>query len=509
MYKTYEDMIQVLALKSEGLSNTAIAGRVGIHRETVAKYLRLADQSRDSGSSLKDLFQKGRHRARIIEPYMDYIKSRLKDYPDLTAKRLFKEIQKQGYKGSVRTVRRYTSPLKSNLPSRVYKPYETAMGEQAQVDWGEEKWEINGEIRKVYAFVFILSHSRMRYVEYVTSLDSIVFLHCLQRAFEYVDGVPKTVLFDNAKTVVSERVGGSVRFQGDLLQYAIRMGFQPQACWVEDPESKGKVESTVKYVSKDFFYGRTFESLEEMNRLALNWCEEVNREVHTTTQRVPVEVWEDEKQELTSLPKVRPELFRVVQAKVNKACLFSFSNNQYSVPKEYARKTVRLEVSEHEFRVMSGDKEIGRWSRTHEKGQRFLVEEHYEGRFKGNRQSALEAQFKSLCEPASEYLQGLVEARGHSLRQQMEQIVQLAEEYSEEELSFAMARSIHHKSFGYGTLKNILVKRRQSPESLPGERSAPSDSADLPYVGVEQRDLSYYAQQAEGGEVTWTTSSTA
>jgi hypothetical protein len=249
--------------------------------------------------------------------------------------------------------------------------------------------------------------------------------------------------------------------------------------------------------------------LEEMNVQVLKWCDEVNREVHSTTHQVPVKVWEEEKRELAPLPKTRPSLFRVVEAKVNKACLFSFGNNHYSVPKEYAGKTVRLEVSEHEFRVMAGDKEVGRWPRTHEKGQRFLVEEHYAGRFKGNRQSALEAQFKNLCAQANEYLDGLVEARGHSLKEQMEQIVQLAEEYSDAELSAAMARAIHHKSFGYGTLKNILVKLRCSPDSLPRGRTPGGEANSLPHVSVENREPSYYSDQMGGGADAWTNSSTA
>ena len=509
MRKTYKTMIQILTLKSEGLSNTAIANRLGLHRQTVAKYLQYSKQVRDSGQPLEELLQQPIRRQRMIDPYLDYLKERLRQFPDLTAKRLYKEIRDQGYQGSIRTVRRHVSPLRPKNPARVYKPYETEMGEQAQVDWGEEWWEVNGETRKVYAFAFILSHSRMRYVEYVASLDGTVFLNCLQRAFEYIGGVPKTVLFDNAKTVVSERVGGVVRFQGDLLQYAAVVGFQPRACWVQDPESKGKVESTVSYVQRDFYYARTFETLEEMNDKALRWCEEVNREVHSTTLRIPREVWEEEQKKLTPLPKTRPSIFRVVQAKVNKACLFSFGGNQYSAPKEFARKSVRLEVSEHEFRVMAGEREVGRWPRTHEKGKRFLVDEHYEGRFTGNRQSSLEAGFRALCPSASDYLTGLVETRGHSLRQQMEQIVELTDVFTEEELEWAMTRAVHHKSYGYGVLRKILLKRRQSPDALPGQRTIDTSPASLPHIGIEQRDLSYYAGQMGEEDEQWTKSTTA
>lgn len=92
------------------------------------------------------------------------------------------------------------------------------------------------------------------YVEFVVSLNMATFLASLARAVEYVDGVPQVILFDSAKTVVSERVGTVVRFNEDLMNFALHAGFTPRACWVNDPESKGKVESAVKYVKKGFFY---------------------------------------------------------------------------------------------------------------------------------------------------------------------------------------------------------------------------------------------------------------
>lgn len=371
MKGTYETMIQLQTYKNEGLSNIAIAKRLGLHRETVAKYLRILEEARETGVKLESLFVKKTTRSRMIDPHMDYIRDRLLEFPELTAKRIYKEIRGMGYTGSMRTVRRYVAPLKSERPSRVYKLYETHMGEQAQVDWGHETLEVDGQKLKVYSFMFILSHARMRYVEYVTSLDSIVFLNCLHRAFEYIEGVPKSILFDNAKVVVSERVGRVIRFQSDFLQYATTMQFQPKACWVEDPESKGKVESTVGYVSRDFFYARKFSSLDDLNQKARKWCDEVNREVHETTKRIPAEVWEEERTHLIPLPEKKPLLFKVQTAKVNKACLLSFEGNRYSVPKEYARKTVRLEIYEQEFRMMVGNEELGEVEPDNREGETF------------------------------------------------------------------------------------------------------------------------------------------
>ena len=96
---------------------------------------------------------------------------------------------------------------------REYKPIETLPGEQAQVDWGYcGQINIDGCEIKLYVFAFTLSWSRVRYVEFVTSMNMATFFGCMHRAFEYIGGVPSEILFDNAKTVVSERVGGIVRF---------------------------------------------------------------------------------------------------------------------------------------------------------------------------------------------------------------------------------------------------------------------------------------------------------
>lgn len=510
MQKTYTSMIQVQTLKSEGLSNSVIARKVGLHRETVAKYLKILEVGRRTGTPLHDLIpKKGGHRPRIIDPFLDYIYNRLEKYPELTANRLYKEIRKQGYDGSKRTVRRYVNQIKGGLPQRVYKPYETDMGEQAQVDWGHEWVEWNGQKTKIYVFAFILSHSRQRYVEYVLSLDGVTFLHSLQRAFTYMQGVPKIVLFDNAKTVVSERVGSTIRFQADLLQYAAIMGFTPKACWVHDPETKGKVESTVGYVRRDFFYGQSFTSLDDLNRKAREWCDEVNREIHSTTQQIPYEVWQQEKETLRPLPTEETSIFRTLTVKVGKTSLFSFGGNQYSVPKEYARKTIRLEVYEREFKAFAESVEIGHWPRTQERGQRFIEERHCEGRFKGNKQSLLENEFCQLCEKATPYLEGLVEHRGTSLREQMEKIIQLAKESSKEDFQQAMGRAVEFGNYGYDSLKRILKKQREAPDSLPqisGSNSSVSTCLSPILIDVEVRDLQYYADK--GGN-PWTPSQTA
>jgi transposase len=327
-----------------GLTKKATALRLGMDRKTVAKYWEGPVEDPEK--------PRYRQRAKLTDPYLDYITKRLRELPELTAERIYREINKQGYAGSKRTVRRCVAMLRpKNL--REYKPLETLPGEQAQVDWGHcGKMDIGGRKVPLYVFAFSLSWSRMRYVEFVTSLNMATFFGCMHRAFEYIGGVPREILFDNTKTVVSERVGGLIRFNENLLRLAATYGFTPKACWTNDPESKGKVESSVKYVKRDFYYGCSHFGLEDLNLQALQWCNEVaNCKVHGTTGEVPFERLAEERDYLHPLAVCEP-MFIMEGRKATKTQLISIDGNKYSVPVQFARKQVKYRRFESRIELL-------------------------------------------------------------------------------------------------------------------------------------------------------------
>ena len=80
---------------------------------------------------------------------------------------------------------------------------------------------MGGKRKHLYAFSFVLSYLRVRYVRFTTRQDMLTFVCCLQNAFEYIGAVPQIILFDNAKTVVSERIGSVIQFNRDLTHARI------------------------------------------------------------------------------------------------------------------------------------------------------------------------------------------------------------------------------------------------------------------------------------------------
>jgi transposase len=419
-------------------------------------------------------------------------------YPELSAYRLFQEIQAKGYPGSERTMRRYVASVRPQK-YREYKPFETVPGEQAQVDWGHfGNIVVEGAMYKLCAFVFTLCWSRVSYVEFVVRTDSATFLSCLQRALAYIGGVPLEILFDNAKVVVSERVGRIVRFNENLLHFALACGFTPRACWAYDAESKGKVESQIKYVRRSFFYGREFCGLGDLNVQALTWCNEwANPRVHGTTGEVPWERLKAEQGHLHPLPASSPLPFVLEDRKASRTNLISVEGNRYSVPSRWARQRVRFRRYENHLELLDGGAVVDNIQLEYGRDKRIIRDEHYpaheRARLRKTPANPLQARFESLAPEAPAYLQGLSQSRVGSLRDQMEKIIALAGTYSPAAISFAMHRALDYGAFGYGTLKNILRRHETAPESLPevaGAKTLPlSTNLD---VQVEKRDLSYY-----------------
>lgn len=154
-------------------------------------------------------------------------------------------------------------------------------------------------------------------------------------AFRYFGEVTATILTDNMKTVVVDRVEGQPRFHPKMLDFASYYGFLPRVCHPYRPQTKGKIESAIRYVKSSFWPPPDFNTLAALNAQALVWCEEANRRVHATTREVPLERFAREG--LTPLggqPDYDTSYVR--HRRAAKDCLLSYRGNRYSVPHAFA-----------------------------------------------------------------------------------------------------------------------------------------------------------------------------
>jgi transposase len=288
---TEERILEIRILSRRGLSIRAIARELGISRNTVRKYLR--------GEAIRPAEHRGPGRPRKLEPYEDWIRRRVEAAAPivLPATVLHREVTAMGFDGTVRTVRRFMATLR---PEPVIEPvvrFETAPGHQAQMDWGE--YRLGAE--KIYAFVGVLCFSRFLYFEYVRSMCSEVLIACHRRMLAAFGGVPREILYDNMKTVVTQRNAygrGRHRFHDGIQMLAAECGYRPRLCQPYRPQTKGKVERAIDYVANSFFHPfitrlaleERLPTLSELNVEALLWSGDVaNVRIHGTTGERPVD----------------------------------------------------------------------------------------------------------------------------------------------------------------------------------------------------------------------------
>ena len=294
-------------LKERGMSNREIAKELSISRNTVSKMLRK--------TKIQD--KMNRKRRSKLDPYREQIKVFIDKY-NLSAVRILEEIRKLGYDGGYTILKDYCHELRKDRRIQAVYRYETDPGKQSQVDFGEFGYiDIDGKKRKLYAFSMILGYSRMRYAEYTTdiSTENVIKMHL--NAFSFYGGFTDTILYDNMKQIVIDRKikASESTFNERFMDFAEYYGIVIRLCYPYRPETKGKIENTIKYMRYNFFNGRTFSDLNDINMQCNEWLHKVNSQLHGTTHEIPVERLKEESlNPLSTVPDVMKKVLLVTLA---------------------------------------------------------------------------------------------------------------------------------------------------------------------------------------------------
>ena len=339
----------ILDLKRQGLSTAAIARQTGLDRKTVRKYL--------SRGLEPPVYGPREHRPSAVSAFDDYLRQRLTAFPDLSAARLLRELKEMGFQGGYSAVKRAVRALRpATTPACFERRYETPAGRQAQVDFAYFRPRFADgpeQERVVWLFSMVLGHSRMMWGCFVPHQDLQTVLRCHIDAFTALDGVPAEVLYDRMKTAVTgEDDDQGIAYNGKLLEFAGHYGFVPKACRPYRAKTKGKVERPFRYVRQDFFLGRTFQNLNDLNSQFRNWLDGVaNRRCHATTHRIIAEHFAEEHPALKPLPAVPYTAVLKLERRISRDGMVSVGGNQYSVPDATRRRAVDVHVLANQVHI--------------------------------------------------------------------------------------------------------------------------------------------------------------
>lgn len=333
---------KVKELWETGLNKSQIHRELGIDRGVVRRYLAMSE------SDFLDWIRTPRNLPKKLEVYYTFVKSLLESAPYLSAAQVEDRL-KEAYSDlpavSSKTVYNFVQTVrqeqnipkhKEKLPRQYEMLPETEYGEEAQVDFGSYRMLSTGSGRvKIYFFAMVLSRSRQKFVycqRMPFTSETANYAHEL--AFEYFEGIPRRIIYDQDRVFVTDENLGDVLLTEEFVRFTESHPFKVVFCRKADPESKGKVENVVKYVKYNYLKGRVFQDIDTLQQEAIEWLDRTgNGKVHSTTKRIPKEEWSKEKDHLLPfVDKPQKPFLQFPTYPVRKDNTVLYRSNFYSVP---------------------------------------------------------------------------------------------------------------------------------------------------------------------------------
>jgi len=325
------------ACRARGHSVSAIAREFDLDRKTVRSCLR---------ESAWSAYQREVPAASLLDAHRDWLRRRAAEV-NYSARIVYQELRSQrGFDGSYEIVKRAVRPLRAvaALAALTQCRFETAPGEQAQCDWGQITVLLSGVRSELHVFVMTLGYSRRGYAEAFLHERMPSLLAAHENAFAHFGGRCESLLYDRMRTVVLGTIDGRPRLNPTFESFAGHWGFTPRLCQPYRARTKGKVESGVKYLKRNFAPGRMFRDLEDFNAQLAAWQAEVaDQRIHGTTHQRPIERFTEEARALVPTAAHPSFLQALVRERiVAEDWLVSIEGNRYSVPFTLIGRTVQV-----------------------------------------------------------------------------------------------------------------------------------------------------------------------
>lgn len=439
-----------------------IATQLGIHHSVVDRVLAQAGLPKVERSL----------RSSMIDPYLPFIIDTLNEFPTLTAARLYEMAKQRGYPGAPSQFRQRISQLRPRKRPEAYLRLKTLPGEQAQVDWGHfGHIEIGQARRPLMGFVMVLSWSRQIFLRFYLNAQMENFLRGHVAAFEAWQGLSKVILYDNLKSAVLERQGDAIRFHPTLLALSAHYRFEPRPVAVARGNEKGRVERAIRYIRDNFFAGRHWQTLDELNAQAEQWCLGVsaNRRCPENNELPVKAAFLQEQAQLLALPDYPFDTRERVEVRARKTPYVRFDLNDYSIPHPQVQKTLSVHADLDRVRIVDGDELIAEHPRSFGKGEQIEQEAHINALWLAKTHARLHRGQDRLSQ-ASNHAPALLQQsleRGHVIKATVRLLNEYLDLYGRDELHCALGEALRQQSPYPQAVQQILERRREERQRPP------------------------------------------
>jgi transposase len=487
------DMKDIVYRLRKGQSLREIHRHTGWARNTIRKYRDVAARHGlldpdvplpdiETLAGLVDTPGRPTPTASSVEPYREAVVAMREAGVEMAA--LHQRLRENhGYTGSYSSVRRFVARLEPAEPDVVCR-VETAPGQEAQVDFGSAGLQWDGEQkrrRQAWVFVMTLSYSRHQYVRFVFDQKIETFLECHERAFAWFGGVPERVVLDNLKAgVIKPDLHDPVLCE-PYRRLARHYGFVIAPNRPATPRHKGKVESGVHYVCRNFLAGQQFADLEALNERVCHWVRTTaGLRRHGTTRQAPLARFEKiERAALGPLPDERYDLLATYRAKAHRDCHVTVDQRYYSVPFRLVGQRVDVYVGRRMVEIYHDDELVATHLPAKEPGdRRTRIEDYPKGKraFLENPPDRCRERAQGIGPACEQIVTTLLDERPADRLRSVQSLLRLSETVGRERLEAACRRALEVGDGRYRRVKQILEAGLEfaGDEEPPPARAVPA-----------------------------------
>jgi len=359
------------------------------------------------------------------------------------------------------TLTRWIREAQLREPPQRSGEYHQAPGEEMQHDTSPHRLVLSGKPVIAQCSSLVLAYSRRLFFQYYPRFTRFEAKHFLLEAVRFHDGSCPLCIIDNTSVIVVAGTGPEATIAPEMVAFARALGFGFCAHHLGHADRKGRIERPFSWIERNFLAGRSFNDFDDLNRQALAWCREVaNHKPKRVLGMSPEAAYVLEKPHLTSLPRLLPPVYEVLERVVDLYGYVSVDTNRYSVPERLVGRAVSVHKHPAEIVIYHRSCEIGRHPRLiGQRDARHTRPGHHQTPTRASRCTALEAQLLSGDHPSLERYAAALKKRayGRGVRA-LRRLLELKRTYPSGPFLAAVDQALRFGLFDLQRLETLILK---------------------------------------------------
>ena len=445
-----ETRTAILRLRAEGHGKKRIAKALGVSPNTVRKVL-------NSGRAEVPAMRREERLASHLELVRE-----LHDACEGNLVRVWEELRCEkvevSYQALTAFCRRHEIGVK---PKQRVGRYDFAPGQEMQHDTSPHTVKVGGRQRGLHCAALVLCFSRMRYAQCFPRWNRFLARVFLTEAIQYFGGAAKDCMLDNSNVIVLRGTGAAAEMVPGMIAFGDHFGFEFVAHEKGDANRSAHVERGFHTVETNFYPGRTFADLEDLNAQLRDWCDTRNATWTRHLHASPRELFAAEVGVLQPLPLHIPEVYDLHHRRIDTEGYVNLHTNRYSVPEAIIGHKVAVHEHRRVVRIFQGHRLVI----VHDKlpfgaRKRQTLPEH-RGRRKVAPPPPLpeEATLRAAAPELGALADALRAKHGGRAAKAVKQLHRIYIDYPTEPVVIAVARALEFGLLDLGRIEQMVLRR--------------------------------------------------